>query len=95
MERWRSSLAWTGVSTQIVSMPRISSVAYTDLNLSYTLTPGDSTVQVYFNVQNLFNKQPPPGAYLGANGAVGYFGGFVAGDDPIGAYFTLGVRAKL
>jgi outer membrane receptor protein involved in Fe transport len=96
MERWRSSLAWTPDPThQIVSTPPIPSVAYTDLNLSYEMKPGDSTVQVFFNVQNLFNKQPPPGAYLGSNGAVGQFGGFVYGDDPIGAYFTLGVRLRM
>jgi len=96
MERWRSSLAWTPTpQTQIVSTPRIPSVGYTDLTLAYQMTPGDSQLEVFFNIQNLLNKQPPPGAYLGSNGAVGQFGGFVYGDDPIGAYFTLGVRLRL
>jgi iron complex outermembrane receptor protein len=96
MERWRSSLAWTPTpATQIVSTPRIPSVGYTNLNLAYQVNPGDSQLEVFFNVQNLLNKQPPPGAYLGSNGAVGQFGGFVYGDDPIGAYFTLGVRLRL
>ena len=96
MERWRSSLAWTPTpQTQIFSTPRIPSVGYTDLNLSYLMNPGQSQLEVFLNIQNLFNKQPPPGAYLGSNGAVGQFGGFVYGDDPIGAYFTLGVRLKL
>jgi outer membrane receptor protein involved in Fe transport len=79
---------------QIVSTPRIPSVAYTDLNLSWEMKMGDSDLQWFCNVQNLFNKQPPPGAYLGSNGAVGQFGGFVYGDDPIGAYFTVGVRLR-
>ena len=96
MERWRSSLAWTPTpAQQIVSNSRIPSVGYTDLTLSYLMHPADSQLEVFFNVQNLFNKQPPPGAYLGANGAVGQFGGFVYGDDPMGAYFTLGVRFRL
>lgn len=96
MERWRSSLAWTPTpATQIVSTPRIPSVGYTDLTLSYLMSPGVSQLEVFLNIQNLFNKQPPPGAYLGSNGAVGQFGGFVYGDDPIGAYFTVGVRMKL
>ena len=96
MERWRSSLAWTPTpATQIVSTPRIPAVGYTNLNLAYLLNPGSSQLEVFFNVQNLLNKQPPPGAYLGSNGAVGQFGGFVYGDDPIGAYFTLGVRLRL
>ena len=96
MERWRSSLAWTPTpETQVVSTPRIPSVGYTDLTLSYLMNPGDSQLEVFLNIQNLLNKQPPPAAYLGSNGAVGQFGGFVYGDDPIGAYFTLGVRLKL
>lgn len=94
MERWRSSLAWTGDPTQIVSTPRIASVAYTDLNLSYLFDQSDSTTEVYLNILNLFNKQPPPAAFLGANGNVGGFGGFVYGDDPIGAYFTVGFRYR-
>lgn len=94
MERWRSSLAWTGDPTQIVSTPRIASVAYTDLNLSYLFDQGESTTEVYLNIQNLFNKQPPPAAFLGANGNPGGFGGFVYGDDPIGAYFTVGFRYR-
>lgn len=94
MERWRSSLAWTGDPTQIVSTPRIASVAYTDLNLSYLFDQSDSTTEVYLNILNLFNKQPPAAAFLGANGNVGGFGGFVYGDDPIGTYFTVGFRYR-
>lgn len=94
MERWRSSLAWTGDPTQIVSTPRIPSVAYTDLNLAYLFAGSDSTTEVYMNVQNLFNKQPPPAAFLGANGNPGGFGGFVFGDDPMGTYVTVGVRYR-
>jgi iron complex outermembrane receptor protein len=94
MERWRSSLAWTGDPTQNVATPRIPSVAYTDLNISYQLKRSDSQTELFFNVQNLFNKQPPAAAFLGANGAVGYFGGFAYGDDPVGAYFTVGLRYR-
>jgi iron complex outermembrane receptor protein len=94
MERLRSSLAFTGDSTQAVSSPRIPSVAYTDLNLSYQIKRSDSQTELFFNVQNLFNKQPPPAAFLGANGAVGSFGGFAYGDDPVGAYFTVGLRYR-
>lgn len=96
MERWRSSLAWTPTpQTQIVSTPRIPSVGYTDLTLAYQMNPGSGQLEIFFNVLNLLNKQPPPAAYLGSNGAVGQFGGFVYGDDPIGAYFTLGARWRM
>lgn len=94
MERWRSRLAWTGDRTQIVSSPPIPSVAYTDLNLSYLMKAPGGELEWFFNVQNLFNKQPPPAAFIGGNGSVGTFGGFVYGDDPIGAYFTLGARYR-
>jgi outer membrane receptor protein involved in Fe transport len=95
MERWRSTLAWTGDPTQIVSTPKIGSVAYTDLNLAYNLHPGEGELQLFFNVQNLFNRLPPPAAFLGSNSMVGFFGGFVYGDDPVGAYFTLGARFRM
>jgi iron complex outermembrane recepter protein len=94
MERWRSDLAWTGDPTQHVATPKISPVAYTDLNLSYLFAASESTTEVYLNIQNLFDKQPPAGAFLGANGNPGGFGGFVFGDDPIGTYFTVGFRYR-
>jgi outer membrane receptor protein involved in Fe transport len=38
----------------------IASALYTDLNLAYTLrTAGEDEVQLYLNVQNLFNRTPP------------------------------------
>jgi outer membrane receptor protein involved in Fe transport len=46
-------------------------------------------------VQNVFNKEPPAAAFFGAAPAPGIFGGYVAGDDPIGRYYTAGVRLTL
>jgi outer membrane receptor protein involved in Fe transport len=95
-ERWRSRLAFTGDPTQVVSSPDAPAIAYTNLNLAWNFSAGaERTGQVFFNVQNLFNRQPPPIAFLGANGAVGTFGGFAQGDDPVGRYFTIGLRMKL
>jgi outer membrane receptor protein involved in Fe transport len=95
-ERWRSRLSYTGDPTQVVSSADASSVAYTNLNLAWNLRFGAGhTGQVYFNVQNLFNRQPPTVAFIPGNGAVGTFSGFAQGDDPIGRYFTIGLRMKL
>jgi outer membrane receptor protein involved in Fe transport len=95
-ERWRSSLAFTGDPTQIVSSPNASAIAYTNLNLGWDVGLGaERKGQLFFNVQNLFNRQPPPIAFLGANGSVGTFGGYAQGDDPVGRYFTVGFRMKL
>ena len=95
-ERWRSNLKWTGDSSQIFSTPPTPALAYTNINLSYmfkSTSVGD--VQVFLNAQNLFDKQPPAAAFVGANGNIGVFGGYALGDDPIGRYVTLGLRLKL
>jgi outer membrane receptor protein involved in Fe transport len=95
-ERWRSRLAFTGDPTQIVSSPDARAIAYTNLNLAWNFKAGAARQgQIFFNVSNLFNRQPPPIAFLGANGSVGTFGGFAQGDDPIGRYFTVGLRVNL
>ena len=61
--------------------------------LSFKRASGSQT-QVYLNVTNLFNRQPPPAALYG-QGAPGQFGGFAIGDDPVGAYYTVGFRHRL
>jgi iron complex outermembrane recepter protein len=50
---------------------------------------------VFLNVQNLLDKTPPPAAFYSAQTQPGQFGGFAVGDDPIGRYWTLGLRVKL
>ena len=95
VERWRSSLSWTGDSTQIVSQSKIPSIAYTDVNVSYRLEHLYAKPEIFLNAQNLFNAQPPPAAFIGANGAVGILGGFASGDDPIGRYISMGIRFKV
>lgn len=95
LERWRSSLAWGPGETPPLefTMPRIASVAYTNLNLSYLFERDSSQTEVYLNVTNLFNKQPPIGIYYN-NDTPGVFDSFAAGDDPMGAYYTIGVRYR-
>jgi outer membrane receptor protein involved in Fe transport len=95
-ERWRSPLSFTGDPTQIVSTPNASSVAYTNLNLAWHFRfAGTRKGELYFNVQNLFNRQPPTTAFIAGNGAVGLFSGFAQGDDPIGRYFSVGLKVNL
>jgi outer membrane receptor protein involved in Fe transport len=94
MERWRSPLAYAPAASGLVfNTGTISSVAYTNLTLTYSFQNFGKT-DVYFAIANLFNTQPPPGAFYGANSAVGSFGGFVFGDDPVGREFTLGLRFR-
>jgi iron complex outermembrane receptor protein len=98
LERWRSPLDWgpkyAPPNNLIFAMPRIESTWYTDLNLSYLFKrDSGSQTDIYFNVTNLFNRQPPPAALYG-QGASGQFGGFAIGDDPVGAYYTVGFRYR-
>ncbi len=96
-ERYRSGLRWSADPTQY-SIGGVPSVEYTDATLSYTLThpvmQRDAEFSVYFNVQNLFNKQPP----VVPNPQNAIFPGIIplnaVGDDVAGRYYTLGVRAR-
>jgi outer membrane receptor protein involved in Fe transport len=87
-ERGRSWLRLNGDTGLLTACCRVPAVIYMDMNLSYSLTDlsywgytlGDS--QIFFNIQNLFDKDATPGS------GVGY-------DDQIGRQFTLGIRLKL
>jgi outer membrane receptor protein involved in Fe transport len=92
-ERYRSRLRWNADPSQY-SIGGVGSVAYTDATVTYSIPHGDDEFNVYFNVQNLFNKQPPPAP----NPADAIFPGigpvYAAGDDVVGRYYTLGLRAR-
>jgi len=74
---------------------------YVDLTVSKTFTTSETgDLEVYVNVQNLFNLAPPiepsnfavPGS--SANGLNGTGAG-ASGVDTVGRYFTIGFRTKL
>jgi outer membrane receptor protein involved in Fe transport len=106
LEKWRDGLRWDGVSTTpansttpainkpVFSSPSPPPIAYTDLTLTYTLrgTLGGNT-DMFFNIQNLFNQQPYP-ASGAPNTVPGLFGGYLQGDDPVGRYFTIGLKYR-
>jgi outer membrane receptor protein involved in Fe transport len=82
-ERWRDSMRLQGDSS-LAEVGHVASVAYTNVNVSYA-PPSMAGASFFLNVQNLFNRAPP----------VSPQGGFAVGDDVIGTYFTVGVRAHL
>jgi iron complex outermembrane receptor protein len=92
LERWRSKLRWNGDRSLVYDGPDIPAVAYTHLNVGYTIKLASAgETQVFFNVQNLFDKAPPlapPTSTPGQNAAN------ADGDDFIGRYYTLGMRYK-
>jgi outer membrane receptor protein involved in Fe transport len=94
MERWRSSLPRYHANPQTVQLGSgVKSVAYTNLTLTYSPALESGKVDVFVNVQNLLNKDPPQAGFWG-NPNPGQFGEFAFGDDVIGRYYTAGARFR-
>jgi outer membrane receptor protein involved in Fe transport len=91
MHRWRSSLGLTPDPTA-VSIGRVKSAQYTTINVGYRVLAASHPLDLFLNVQNLFDKEPPPANFNGTAGSPGLFGGFPIGDDPIGRYYTAGLK---
>jgi outer membrane receptor protein involved in Fe transport len=94
MERWRGKLNRTDRPEFYTQESKVPSVAYTNVNLSYSPKLAAGELELFLNVQNLFNTESPPSAFLGSAGAPGLFGGTAPGDDTIGRYYTAGTRFK-
>jgi len=96
-ERWHSSTRRSSDPTIVFDAPRVGARAYTDLTLAYRLvTADDRSAQIFLTVQNLFDRQPAPHVNTGAASTVpGFFVPVTNGDDPIGRYFTAGIRFRL
>jgi outer membrane receptor protein involved in Fe transport len=94
-ERYRNALKQHGSPVLFFTLGKMPPNWYTDVTLDYKLAPGTAAMNIFFNVRNLFNKQPDHYAASGANAQIGSLGGYIPGDDIVGRYFTLGVRYKL
>ncbi|MBC2665385.1 TonB-dependent receptor [Novosphingobium flavum] len=93
-ERYRNPLKLSGDSTLYVACCKVGAVAYVDLNLTYKVKVGGANGEVFFNVQNLTDREPPASAPPGST-TPGAMGGWAIGDDPLGRSFNLGFRLKL
>ncbi|MBC2665322.1 TonB-dependent receptor [Novosphingobium flavum] len=87
-ERWRSSLRYDPVDSDYFAQ-RVPAAAWTDVVFTARL-PQDDRFEMFFNIQNLFDKDPP-----------GYQGGTIPnaailpGDDFLGRRFVIGARVKM
>jgi iron complex outermembrane recepter protein len=91
-ERWRSSLPKVdGNPTIVYSGKPVKSVAYTSVNVGYSPNIDVGKLEFFVNVRNLFNTDPPQAGFWG-NPSPGQFGEIAFGDDPIGRFYTAGVR---
>ena len=91
-ERWRSHLRYQGDRDLLEVGGGVPSYYSTNLNLTYTVPTPHGQLSMYLNMQNLFDKAPPP---LGTLNGPGDPGSYVGGDDPVGRYYILGLRARL
>lgn len=91
LERWRSGLKATFDPTIQLQNARLPSIGYTTLNVDYHFKTAYGDFSTYLNVANLFDEYPK--AYYTSN-QTGIQQGLPEGDDPMGRYFTLGVRLK-
>lgn len=97
MYRWRNRMKLWGDPT-VVWAPGEGTIApygQASLNVAWTLpTAGTGKAEVFVNIQNLFDAAPPPANSPGTATSPGGFGGFAITDDPIGRFWTAGIRFK-
>jgi iron complex outermembrane receptor protein len=96
LQRWHSSTRQSSDPTLVFDAAPVAATAYTDLTLSYELKAGQGfSARPFLTIQNLWDKQPPPYVSTGAQSSVpGFFVPVTNGDDPVGRYFTAGVRIR-
>jgi outer membrane receptor protein involved in Fe transport len=94
-QRWHSSTRRSSDPVAVYADGRVPETAYTDITFSYDVKVLGGTSQLYLNVQNLFDKKPPPHGNVGGAASVpGLFLATTNGDDFIGRYFTVGFRFR-
>ncbi len=99
-ERWRSSMPKVDGFPEWAAAPAyysgsaIKSIAYTNLNLTFSPKLDIGKLDFFVTVQNLFNTDPPQAGFWG-NPNPGQFGEVLAGDDIIGRYYTAGIRFRM
>lgn len=96
MYRWRNSMKLWGDPTVVWAEGegKIKPYGQMSLNLAYELKRGPGTAEIFLNIQNLFDAEPPPANAPGTSTSPGGFGGFAITDDAIGRFWTAGVRVK-
>lgn len=83
-----------GAGLQPTSHNRVPGVYYVDMNLAYTLDLGGKDLQLFLNVTNLLDRDPPVTPYWATfgNNAIQTNAGLF---DVLGRRFTLGAKVSL
>ncbi len=93
-ERYRSALDFSSDPNAPNTIGHTSSVAYTNVTLSYDIPTPLKQVNVFLNVQNLFDKDPPPAGGINTQFPGAFPSNYAVGDDVLGRYYTLGARVR-
>jgi outer membrane receptor protein involved in Fe transport len=94
-QRWRPSLSLSNVSGQVWAGDKaVDSFATTSINLAYKTSEALGESEFFVNIQNLFDAHPPSSGFYDTGTIPGQFDGFPIGDDPVGRFYTAGVRVK-
>jgi hypothetical protein len=91
-DRWIGGFSQVSQAGQVYLNPHVGSFNVLDANITKDFEVDGANLSAYFVVQNLINQSPallPPGANLGLDYPV------PQGQDFMGRYFTIGLRANL
>lgn len=95
LERWRNAMKISNEGVWAPGSNRLAPFATTSINVAWNIDTDWGNAQFYVNVQNLFDAEPPIGAFTGNGTRAGLRDGYAIGDDPRGRYWTAGVKLKL
>jgi outer membrane receptor protein involved in Fe transport len=95
-ERYYAPIRQNANNTLFYAIPSIPSYFISDINISYDFTQmAGVPVTGFFNIQNLFDKDPDILQAPGYTGSPGMNYPVVPYEDLIGRYFTVGVRFQM
>jgi outer membrane receptor protein involved in Fe transport len=92
--RYLSSQNRSGNPLQIYADPELPAIWYHDINVSYRFKAAGHDMTAFFIVNNLLDQQPRISPSTTFAGIPGFGTPYVAGDDPMGRYYTAGLRMK-
>jgi len=93
LQRWRNEMKISNEGV-LAESGTLEPFATTGVNLAYTIEDFRSgEFQVFLNVQNIFDEEPPIGGFVNNGTRAGLRDGYAIGDDVRGRYWTVGLRA--
>jgi outer membrane receptor protein involved in Fe transport len=90
--RYLSAQALSGNPLQVYAGPPLPEIWYHDVGFTYRFKAAHHDLQAFFLVDNLLDQQPRISPSTTFTGVPGFGTPSVTGDDPIGRYYTVGMR---